>query len=91
MSTSTAYRPSNGTEGHGFISAWCEICARDKGQNCPILAATFAYDVDDPQYPTEWSFDDFGMPQCTAFVHEDDPVPPARCTKTLDMFAEATP
>lgn len=89
MSESRPYRPSNGTEGHGFIAAWCDICARDDGGRCPILARTMAHAVDEPSYPTEWSFDDAGAPQCTAYVPAGDPLPPERCPFTIDMFGGA--
>jgi len=61
------YRPSNGTEGEGFIGIWCAACARDVGHNCSILARTLMHDVDDPEYPKEWVEDNIG-PRCTAFV-----------------------
>lgn len=86
--TGEKYRPSNGTEGDGFICAWCLSCARDKNRDCPILAATMAFAVDDPEYPKEWSFDDYGLPQCTAFIPDGDPVPLERCPLTLDMFTK---
>lgn len=91
QSAPTKWRPSNGTEGFAFISVWCEACERDKDQSCPILAATFAHDVHDPEYPTEWCLDASGAPQCTAFVPEGEPVPALRCPHTLDMFEERAP
>ncbi|WP_424682949.1 hypothetical protein [Frateuria sp. YIM B11624] len=85
------YRPSNGTEGAGFIDHWCGNCARDADENCPILARTFQLDVTDPEYPAEWCYGDAGVPQCTAFVPDGEPVPPARCERTIDMFDGVTP
>lgn len=76
-STTRPYRPSNGAEGADFISAWCGHCRRDAdyqdgaGDGCPIVAATFALDVDDVEYPAEWICDDVPTfdtnPRCTAF------------------------
>ena len=53
--TTKLYRPSNGTEGHCFMEAWCCHCARDKAmregadlddcddnEKCDIIAASFA-------------------------------------------------
>ena len=69
------YRPSNGTEGEGFIRALCERCERDPFSrdedaktSCRILARTMAYDVGDPEYPKQWiSEEDGSDPRCTAF------------------------
>lgn len=62
------YRPSNGTEGDWFMSQFCDRCAKDtEASPCPIIAATMALDVDDPDYPEEWIEDDSG-PRCTAFA-----------------------
>lgn len=85
------YRPSNGTEGCDFEDQWCSRCARDQkfrdnpdsGDGCPIVAATFAFEIDHPDYPKEWIEDEEG-PRCTAFTM--DPTCPRRCDKTLDMF-----
>lgn len=103
MTSSTqSYRPSNGTEGHAFIEAFCCVCARsehlqptatgDSPAGCPILDLTFLHDIDSPDYPAEWIEDD-GGPRCTHFVREGEPIPTQRCRQTLDMFApeQATP
>lgn len=79
------YRPSNGTEGMGFMEAFCFQCERDRDEDCQILANTFAYDVTDAEYPAEWVCDESGA-RCTAFVQEGEPLPTPRCTKTTDMF-----
>lgn len=84
--------PSNGTEGHMFISDWCANCARDLPSNgskpfddcddselCPILAASFRGEA------TEWIEHDNGRTECTAFVQMGDVVP-QRCSATQDMF-----
>ena len=85
------YRPSNGTEGEDFQEHWCAHCARDaafrdnpdSGDGCPIVAATFVFQIDEPEYPEEWIEDDRG-PRCTAFT--TDPTLPSRCDKTADLF-----
>src|SRR5690606_777867 len=72
------YRPSNGTEGMSFIDAWCDRCKRaaafpaGTGDSCPIAAGTFGFDVGDPKYPSEWTYDAEGEPICTAFEASDD-------------------
>lgn len=84
------YRPSNGTEGAGFLSKWCCNCERDKDEDCPIVAATFTYEADDPKYPPEWCFDADGNPHCTAFVEFGNPLA-YRCPDTPDMFPGEEP
>jgi hypothetical protein len=92
------YRPSNGTEGDGFIAHFCFNCERNRDEDCPILAATFAFDVDDPEYPKEWVQDESpeldpedGLPvgagnaRCTAFAPRGEPIR-ERCALTADMF-----
>ncbi len=69
------YRPSNGTEGDAFAARWCERCKRDEAfqadpennghLGCPIAANSFAFNINDPEYPIEWQYDD--GPKCTAF------------------------
>jgi len=68
------YRPSNGTEGAEFCEAWCDRCVKDVAaqrgdfeNGCYIRAATYAFEVDDPEYPSEWTYDATGQPCCTAF------------------------
>lgn len=80
------YRPSNGTEGGGFIDYWCSQCERDINEDCDILARSFAHDIDEPEYPREWIYDTDG-PRCTAFIERGKPLPPPKDDKTLDMFA----
>lgn len=90
------YRPGSGTEGMAFDEHWCNHCTRDLAYReggddanpaiaCQIIADTFAYDVDDPEYPKEWIYGRDGRPCCTAFT--TDPTKPVRCDRTLDMFA----
>jgi hypothetical protein len=73
------YRPSNSDEGLGFEHAWCNRCGHDREWReggwetgvggCHILAAAYA------DQAAEWVYDKHGKPTCTAFVHQDDPLP----------------
>lgn len=71
------YRPSNGTEGEYFYATWCRHCQRDaehradpiNADGCEILLRSYALDITDPEYPSEWTYRD-GEPVCTAFVRE---------------------
>jgi len=67
----TPYRPSNGTEGMIFQSAWCDNCHFDgdaeQGKGCMLLAKTMVYDIDDPEYPKEWVQNEEGEARCTKF------------------------
>jgi hypothetical protein len=77
------YRPSNGTEGAAFMDRFCDRCKReakyrrtdDGSDGCPIIAKTMGYDIDDPEYPSEWVInlgDATGMTaRCTAFQFDD--------------------
>lgn len=88
------YRPGSGSEGMAFDDTWCCHCTRDQefrsdpdsADGCPILANTFAYAIDDPNYPKEWVYGHDGRPCCTGFA--TDPAQPLRCDKTVDLFAE---
>jgi len=93
------YRPSNGTEGECFFAVWCCKCQRDKSmrdgvdidecddnERCDIIADTFAYDVDDPKYPSAWQYGKDGQPCCMQFVPAGEPVPEPRCTHTKELF-----
>jgi len=68
-----AYRPSNGTEGMIFQEEFCDQCSKDNPSletgagGCEIMFRSMCHDVDDPEYPTEWVYDDNGEPTCTAF------------------------
>lgn len=94
-----SFQPSSGTIGESFIAGWCGNCARDKAlregveleecddnERCDIVGRTMAYNVDDPEYPSEWIYDENGAPCCTAFIPAGEPVPAARCAHTNDMF-----
>lgn len=90
------YVPSNGTEGHAFLNAWCRNCARDRSMRegeevdecddselCPIIAASFRGEA------AEWRELDDGRRICTAYVEAGQPIP-ARCPNTLDLFDALT-
>jgi len=67
------YRPPNGAEGDYFMEVFCEQCTKDDVENnilCPIIAATYAFDVDDPRYPNAWQYVD-DKPVCTAFERRE--------------------
>ena len=64
-------RPSNGTEGEIFMAHFCDQCTHDDGdvtKACNIIARTMVFDIDDPEYPTEWQYGPGGHPVCTKFT-----------------------
>ena len=90
------YRPSNDTEGARFMGSFCDYCENDRafredpdrGKSCDILARILHYDLKDPEYPFEWTYDDDGQPTCTALQKEltrDKPMlcPPSPAAPTL--------
>jgi hypothetical protein len=81
------YRPSNGTEGIGFQEGFCFRCKKDKNSDCDILSRSYLYDIDDEDYPDEWTYKD-GKPICTAFKDENEPDIEPRCKDTIEMFPE---
>lgn len=60
------YRPSNGSEGLCFFEKFCFQCGRDEKYHetqegeygCPILAASFYYEKDDPLFPGQYWVED---------------------------------
>lgn len=99
----TPYRPSNGSEGEGFMEEWCCHCKRDQEHQqdidsdpgCPIIADSMTYDLDHPKYPKAWHWKD-GEPICNEF--DDIENPEARISDeereaNLNLFptAEETP
>lgn len=71
-----AYYPSNGTEGCGFMSEFCEHCIHDNpdpesGKKCEIILLAMCYDPTEPQYPREWIYNSLGHPTCTKYVNWD--------------------
>lgn len=81
------YRPSNGTEGDLFFSAYCHRCmARAL---CPLPALTMAFSPEEDEYPEEWQYGTDGQPTCTAFENKDEEeVTVERCRHTSDMFEQ---
>lgn len=73
------YRPSNGTEGCGFVETYCLNCIHGKYEHtgdindnpCDILSRSFLFDLKDKEYPEEWTFDESGNPMCTEFKKFD--------------------
>ena len=60
------YRPSNGTEGEIFESAYCDGCSKSDG-GCLIRFNVMMLNVDNDGYPAEWQYGTDGQPTCTAF------------------------
>lgn len=100
------YRPSNGIESMCFMENFCEQCIHEKwshtqddnDKKCEILSRTMIFDIDEPEYPSEWTYDENG-PTCTKFQKwdwgndgdPDDPdnpkaTPPTPDPKQIDMF-----
>ncbi len=76
MSECRKYRPSNGTEGMGFIETYCANCIHENPNpelkpNCDILSRTMWYGVNDKEYPTEWVYNEDNKPCCTEFKKWD--------------------
>ena len=92
------YRPSNGSEGMWFEAQFCGRCERDRRWRetddaffaCRIHDFAIAWDTSDPNFPTEWRYDDAGRPVCTAFEAERDPARPGRPAdpRTGNIFAD---
>lgn len=66
------FRPSNGTEGEIFASAFCYRCKRYAGdsldmEDCEIEMNAIVYEIGESEYPKEWIYDESGQPCCTAF------------------------
>jgi hypothetical protein len=78
MTHTRLYRPSNGTEGAGFIEHFCERCRHDAkyretddgADGCDILRRAFLHMPADSEYPREWVYGPDGVPTCTAFEAE---------------------
>lgn len=78
------YRPSNCTEGFSFMASFCDRCAV-RGI-CRILPRTMAYNLDDPEYPEQWTYDAEGYPTCISFTDGSGPRRRRQCKKTGDLF-----
>ncbi len=69
------YRPSNGTEGMIFTSHNCDICIFDDSisqygeeKACTLLLNSMMYDINDPEYPQEWIYNEENYGICTKFI-----------------------
>lgn len=89
------WMPGNSDAGCAFLSGWCGNCARDKAMRegllveecddnelCEIIAASFLGQA------VEWRKFPDGEVKCIAFVQAGEPIPPPRCTRTLDLFEQ---
>lgn len=70
------YRPSNGSEGCGFTSCFCDNCIHENpdpesGKKCELLTSSMLYYPTEKGYPMEWNYDPEGNPRCTKFVKWD--------------------
>lgn len=70
------YRPSNGTEGMAFTEHFCDRCFNqhpdwDNPKQCIILCRTMIHNINDKEYPEEWTYDTNGSPTCTAWKKWD--------------------
>lgn len=61
------YRPSNGSEGMNFMRYFCDRCKYNINQDCEILANSICYDINDPEYPKEWIYDENNDSICIKF------------------------
>lgn len=92
------FEPCDDGERVLFLSSWCWQCARfetvepESGviRVCPILEAGAGFDAPRP-LPGEWLIGEKGQPVCTGWVELGQPVRPARCPHTRDMFGEPNP
>lgn len=70
------YRPSNGTEGIGFMEDFCFQCIHENPNpnlkpKCGLMTASMVCGVNDPLYPQEWTYDQNDRPTCTKFTKWD--------------------
>jgi len=59
------FRPSNATQGDGFMAEFCEQCLL--AEACDIPHFAMMYQIGDPMYPPEWIINDKNAAECTAF------------------------
>ena len=76
MSNQIKFHPANSTEFGRFFVDFCLNCVHGryelhqdecKDKPCEIIAKAFFFAVDDPNFPSEWAYDDKGKPACTAY------------------------
>lgn len=60
------FRPSNGTIGEAFMDDFCYTCKRFHG--CEIYPRAMLYQIDEPEYPDEWTYDADGEACCMAYI-----------------------
>lgn len=87
------YRPSNGTEGMIFTDTYCMNCINcdpdpTGKKQCGILFRTLVHNINDEEYPQEWTYDENDKPICTSWVKWDwdnngDPDDPDNPNKPL--------
>lgn len=86
------YRPSNGTEGMMFEAEFCDRCCKSlfwtDDQGCAILGNALFHEVDEPEYPKEWTYDDKGNPTCTAFELDDGSHQPTPKLDEVEFFGK---
>lgn len=74
------YRPANGTEGEWFKEKFCYRCrylvfVEDIGsEDCSldILGDAETFDINEENYPDEWTYNEKGKPICTKFEDTDN-------------------
>lgn len=66
VSENMKFRPSNGIIGESFIGDWCGTCTRFL--DCEIYPRAMLHQIDEPEYPVEWTYDADGEACCTAHV-----------------------
>ena len=66
------YRPSSGTEGADFCAHFCDRCKHNQDQDnpCNIWMDTWIYEIDEPEYPKEWIYQN-GHPTCTEYKPQE--------------------
>lgn len=70
------YKPSNGTEGMIFWEKYCMNCTQfdplEGGtKDCDIMMRSMMYDIEDPEYPEEFTIDETNAPICTKWQQWD--------------------
>lgn len=68
--TGEKYQPSNGTEGMSFTDHYCMNCLHcdpnpEGKKQCLILCNALCYNINDKEYPKEWTYDENDNPICT--------------------------
>ena len=94
------YQPSNGTEGMIFTDQYCMQCKHcdpnpEGEKQCDILLRTLVHDINDEEYPSEWTYSEKDVPVCTKWEKwnwgsEENPTPPEEPefidTNQLNLF-----